>query len=43
MEAENVGKEQVGQFFGIEIGVAWNKVSFLCKSVYHYPDCIAAI
>jgi hypothetical protein len=43
MEVENVGNEQVGQFFGIDIGTAWNEVLFLCKLVYHCPDCVAAI
>jgi hypothetical protein len=35
MEAEDVGNEQVGEFFSIDISVAWNKVLFLYKLVYH--------
>jgi hypothetical protein len=43
MEAEDVCNEQVGQFLSIDIGAAWDEVLFLCKSVYHNPNCIAAI
>jgi hypothetical protein len=40
---EDVCNEQVGQFLGIDVGAAWNKVSFLCELVYYNPDYVAAI
>jgi hypothetical protein len=35
--------EYIGKFFGIDIGIAWNKVMFFYKSVYCNVDCITAI